>query len=166
MGLRQRNGFDGIPQPQDGGREDLNLTKYDERFILPTDARAFSGALEPTSPTASPAPPAPTAPPEPAFRDRSFVFGGDSGRASAFSPKPEEHGYVLGGQPQNAAADTGAYSTGNVGEPVKTGERPMVFVMRDDRNMYAYEYSDRLEFYRRTERGMVYCATRYKNLSR
>ncbi len=36
------------------------------------------------------------------------------------------------------------------------GERPMVFAFRQRPNIYVYEFGDRLEYYERTEFGMVW----------
>ncbi len=179
MGLRPRNGFDGMPQPQETSREELNLTKYDERYILPTDGRAFAPQSDNAgnafgSATARPAVAEQTEA-SPVARDRNYVFGGDRSRESVFSSKSEEHKYVFGdplaastGAPAQAEprANAETFSQGGGVPPVNSGERPMVFVLRDDRNMFVYEYTDRLDYYRRTEYGMSYCATKFKNLSR
>lgn len=145
MGLRQRSGFDGLSG--DAKREDLNLTKYEEKYILPTDGGASvtgteRGGVSPSglqSPVQTPAPaPDPSA--------RSFVFG--------------ERQRSFGDVQADASAPSAPYTA--PAAPTATGERPMVFVLRDDRDMYVYEYSDRLEYFRRTELGMVYCATKFK----
>lgn len=178
MGLRQRSGFDGFSQPQDVSREELNLTKYDERYIMPTDGRAFAAQSDNNNGTTDQTPAVPQSPvaqtePSPVYRDRNYVFGGDRSPAPAFATKNEERNYVFGNSPAQSSAQSdtphaqnGAYSQVGGVPPVNTGERPMVFVLRDDRNMYVYEYSDRLEYYRRTEYGMSYCATKFKNTTR
>ncbi|MCH5165967.1 MAG: hypothetical protein J1G01_06160 [Clostridiales bacterium] len=37
---------------------------------------------------------------------------------------------------------------------MQTEERPMVFVMRENKDIFVYEYSDRLEYYLKTDSSM------------
>ncbi len=168
MGLRQRNAFDGV---NTATREDLNLTKYDEKYILPTDGgygesfRAQPSLFDESGGAKSPVQ---TPAPDPA--ERNYVFGnrGETvdARSSVFGKPEKEPSQPY--PPYRAEAD--AYAP-NGARPAfdavpqyraDDSERPMVFVMRDDENMFVYEYSDRLEYYRRTDRGMVHCATKFK----
>ncbi len=152
MGLRRRNGFDGYPVHEE------NLTKYDEKFTVPTEQpTGFGSMYGGQSPVQTPAP-------DPS--DRSFVFGQSDrvdGRASVF-PQPSASAFnavppVKQEEPAPAQREFNS-------APVVSSERPMVFVLRDDENMFVYEYSDRLEYYRRTDVGMVHCATKYKARAR
>lgn len=180
MGLRHRSGFDGVNVP----REDQNLTKYDEKFILPTEPS--NGYREAPAPNplfpASGAQSAAT----PDTTDHNYVFGrresvdgrasvfgggntqGFSAQQSMFNSDPTQSGFNAA-PAQNgfnaAPAHSGFAATGNGGfsqTPTVQSERPMVFMLRDDPDMYVYEYSDRLEYFRRTQVGMVHCATKNK----
>ena len=42
-------------------------------------------------------------------------------------------------------------------ERTAVAEQPMVFALRSDAQLYVYEYSDRLEYYRNTPGGMLLC---------
>lgn len=44
----------------------------------------------------------------------------------------------------------------------KPEERPLVFRTRSDPNVYVYEYSDRLQYWRRSRKGMTLLGTEYK----
>ncbi|MCH5162808.1 MAG: hypothetical protein J1G38_04890 [Clostridiales bacterium] len=166
-GFRQRN-FDGNPT----SREDLNLTKYDEKYTYPTEPAA--GPVQQSmfqSPVQQAAPD---------LAEQSYVFGRrDSvdGRARVFgnpgASVPTQNstfGTPSQSMPYSAPAQSspfGAPSSGSAFgatpiQPAVESERPMVFMLRDDNNMFVYEYSDRLEYYRRTEVGMVHCATKFK----
>lgn len=59
-----------------------------------------------------------------------------------------------GGQPGQSA---GAPSAADEGE-----ERPYAYASRSDPNLYIYEYSDRLEYYRRMGDEMIHTSTEYK----
>ncbi|MDE7463921.1 MAG: hypothetical protein K2M48_02730, partial [Clostridiales bacterium] len=75
MGLRQRNGFDGV----NPAREDLNLTKYDEKFVYPTEPTGGDGyRAVPAS--------------EPLFS----AAGGMQRPVQTPAPDPTEHSYVFG----------------------------------------------------------------------
>ena len=195
MGIfRHRGGFDGVNQP----REDQNLTKYDQKYTLPTDLSNGGYNSVPT--------------PEPMFSgsnqqapapdpsEQSFVFGGGAqspdGRQSVFGGSQQSDGRsnVFGGAPamqqqsflggnvqpavqqpapmqqQQQSAFSGLNAGFNVA-PMNGGysapsmvqdECPMVFALRANPEMFVYEYSNRLEFFRRTEIGMVHCYTENK----
>lgn len=48
-------------------------------------------------------------------------------------------------------------------DPRSKDERPMVFATRKDPGIFIYEYTDRLQFYRKTDEGMILLATEYKD---
>ncbi|MCM1368399.1 MAG: hypothetical protein NC184_06305 [Roseburia sp.] len=101
------------------GDDELNLTKYSEKYILPTD--------------------------------------GGQPASDFYTPMP-----------QSEPAPQSAVSASASAIPVATaqsdsGERPMVFAVKSHRNMYVYEYSDRLEYYLRTENGMFLYNREAKN---
>ncbi len=162
---------------EDMPREDQNLTKYDEKYILPIDGRSPAAAVPPperadsplsapsVAPTLRGSAAAPTAPSqdrnyvfgeqarnvENSFDERKYVFGDPSYRQS--EPTYRQNEQYAGSGSYSAAVDQSAQS-----------ERPMVFVMRSNSDMYVYEYSDRLEYFRNTNLGMVYCATKFKTV--
>lgn len=88
--------------------ENLNLTKYSEKYILPTD--------------------------------------GGQDVSDLYTPPPQGD-FAPQSAPSESAIPVATAQTENV-------ERPMVFAVKSHRNMYVYEYSDRLEYYLRTENGM------------
>lgn len=92
--------------------ENLNLTKYSEKYILPTDGGAVGTQ---------------------GVSDFYTTMPQDSSSASPVSVAP---------------APTYEKAQEDI------GERPLVFAVKNHRNMYVYEYSDRLEYYLRTQNGM------------
>lgn len=167
MGLRRRNEFDGYPVPEE------NLTKYDEKFTVPTDRSESFGAAQNRMYGSGTQSPVQTPAPDPT--ERNYVFGQSAvrdGRASVFSDSRSAPFNVV--PPADRSAPSPSPSTREPdgaprefnSAPVVSSERPMVFVLRDDENMFVYEYSDRLEYYRRTDVGMVHCATKYKAKAR
>lgn len=164
MSLRRRNEFDGVNPVHEE-----NLTKYDEKFTVHTEPSVGYGMLRDSmyggaqSPVQTPAPD-PTehnyvfGRREEGADGRANVFGGD-GRQNYVSPTAREFNVVPPvKQKYNSAPAPQEFNSA----PVVSSERPMVFMLRDDENMFVYEYSDRLEYYRRTDVGMVHCATKYK----
>lgn len=99
--------------------EELNLTKFEEKYILPTDAGV------------SPAPAA---------------------------PAPSGYGFVPPAQQQTPVPSVQNYATS------PAAERPLVFALRAFKDVYVYEYSDRLEYYNHTADGMVKCNVEYKRV--
>lgn len=182
MGLRNVNGFDGTPSNPD--HEELNLTKYDEIHVMPTamvnrdrqDDSSFSGSRLARSGRSQ------------VFggnensderheQDRNYVFGNSNAQNSVSSSPAQTsmtNGYTTNVQSDGYASSMRQTSV-SVSEPVQnsstdrplvTNERPMVFVLRNDRSCFIYEYSDRLEYYKRTENGMQYYATKLKSVAR
>lgn len=105
--MRRRN-FNNYNDGNPSDEEYLNLTKYDEKYILPTDGGAYGdGGMYGVSETAA--------------------------------------------SPQARTADTAS----SAAIPVATStDRPMVFALRNYKDMYVYEYPDRLEYYVKTASGM------------
>lgn len=59
------------------------------------------------------------------------------------------------GEFSDPVAFTAAYRPNTMDEaPIPAPQPPMVFALRAYPDMYVYEYADRLEYYRRTDRGM------------
>lgn len=56
-----------------------------------------------------------------------------------------------------AAAAPAAAGVGSDAVKATAAEQPMVFALRSDAQLYVYEYSDRLEYYRNTPGGMLLC---------
>lgn len=56
-----------------------------------------------------------------------------------------------------AAAAPASAAVGSESEKTASAEQPMVFALRSDSQLYVYEYSDRLEYYRNTPGGMLLC---------
>lgn len=56
-----------------------------------------------------------------------------------------------------AATAPVAAGVGSDAEKTSAAEQPMVFALRSDAQLYVYEYSDRLEYYRNTPGGMLLC---------
>ena len=133
MGLRQRSNFDGIlPQQNESNVQDSYL-KDDDGTVA-----TYRSPLAPVDSLSA--------------DDRKYVFGDSRGSGSSFAPHSAP-------EPEPAPAPTGGFSTPDADGNI---ERPMVFVMRSEPNMYVYEFSNRLEYYRRSERGMIHCSTQAK----
>lgn len=98
----------------DGDGAEENLTKFEEKYILPTDAIS------------------PSAPPSSGY---GFL-------QNVETPRPSEENY----------------------SSAPAAERPMVFALRAFKDVYVYEYSDRLEYYNHTADGMVKCNVEYKRV--
>lgn len=186
MSWRQRGSFDGVNVP----REDENLTKYDQKYTLPTDMSngGYNSEKAPEPPMFS----GPNGTPAPDPNEQSYVFGGTQNtdnRASVFgggAQNTDGRANVFGGGAQqpaeqqspfaglnniafngvNTAPPASAAATpvggGYTAPPVVQNECPMVFALRANPEMFVYEYSDRLEYYRRTHIGMVHCYTESK----
>ncbi len=181
MGLRQRNSFDGVMN-NDTPREDLNLTKYDEKYVFPTDSGAMGTHYGENTTAAQ----ARTEQAAPASSEQNYVFGTPA--QSADRGISDERKYVFGGQNERQDNRSGVFAQNGYGagspqppfgqpaqqqdvksafdDTARSAERPMVFVLRSDKDMYVYEFSDRLEYYRRTEIGMVHCATKFRTAKR
>ena len=86
--------------------------------------------------------------------------------ASVGDPVPamQSAGSMSGYGNSGSAPEQNVYSVGRgySMEPAPAAERPMVFALREHRDVYVYEYSDRLEYYKHTSEGMVKCNTEYK----
>ncbi|MDE7463650.1 MAG: hypothetical protein K2M48_01355, partial [Clostridiales bacterium] len=113
--------------------------------------------------------------PAPDPTEHSYVFGRHEptdARASVFGSEPQSYAAQQNYTAQQNYATQQSYAAPqNYSAPAKPAyapvstvqsERPMVFMLRDDPNMFVYEYTDRLEYFRRTDVGMVHCATKYK----
>ncbi len=117
-------------------------TKYDEKYIMPTDA------VTPDFGTSSVyAAPAQEPGQTQSFRDpMSEPDGRQPSRPSFYaSPRTEQANNGYGAQ-----------------QPSSRAEAPMVFALRSDPTLFVYEFSDRLEYYRNTPTGMMLCNVEYK----
>ncbi len=117
--MRRRNFEESNPINSD----DWNLTKYDEKYILPTDGSA-NVSQDPV-------------------------------------PVPQSAASVATDMKTETVTDVYSVGRGYGRESVET-ERPMVFALRAYKDVYVYEYKDRLEYYKNTPDGMVKCNTEYK----
>ena len=112
-----------------------NLTKYDEKYILPTDGTA-NVAQDPV-----PVPQSMASVPAQGY--------GQQEQSSAATVATEQPVYSVGRGYTQAPSEIAT-------------ERPMVFALRAYKDVYVYEYSDRLEYYKHTETGMIKCNSEYK----
>lgn len=66
----------------------------------------------------------------------------------------QDNGYTRPA-PQNSGAQSGVYTQSMGGTMTEVAqERPMVFASRKHSDMYVYEYSDRVEWYLKTDKEM------------
>ena len=122
-----------------GDSDYADNTKYDEKYIMPTNA--VTPDFGTSSVYAAPAQePGQTQMFNDPMKDAEPV---QSARPSFYAAQPRsadriDSGY---GSPQS----------------VQQAEAPRVFALRSDPTLYVYEYSDRLEYYRNTPGGMLLC---------
>ena len=157
FGRRRRDGFDA---DRPAMQNNLDLTGYSEQYVLPADG-GFSNR-----------------PPREAVPETDLFGSGTFGNAkpSAAYGVQQQSNIFGGAQPVSDGMFGGAAQQGfgtaaqsaiGTADPVGASsavgtERPMVFALRNYKDMYVYEYSDRLEYYCRTENGMEYRNTEYK----
>ena len=116
-----------------GNSDYADNTKYNEKYIMPTQSSA------PDFGTSS----VYSAPAELPGQARMFNDPmGDTSRGPSL--------YANSVPPQGGNAQS------------NTAEAPKVFALRSDPTLYVYEYFDRLEYYRNTPNGMMLCNVEYK----
>ncbi|MBD5132830.1 MAG: hypothetical protein HDT28_09660 [Clostridiales bacterium] len=89
--------------------------------------------------------------------DERTVFPTDGFSVQPSAPQPMQ-------QPIPSATTTAVFDGAGVSSvpPIGT-ERPMVFASREHKDVYIYEYSDRLEYYVKMNTSMYKFNTVYKN---
>ncbi len=129
--------------PSSGNNDYADNTKYDEKYIMPTDA--VTPDFGTSSVYAAPAQ--------------------EPGRTQSFrDPMAEPDRMQPSARPSlYAAPRTEQQNTGyGASQPTQRSEAPMVFALRSDPTLFVYEFSDRLEYYRNTPTGMMLCNVEYK----
>ena len=144
----RRSRFGENPTSQDDN-DYADNTKYDEKYIMPTNAVTpdFGTSSVYAAPDRQPSHP------------QAFTDPMRDGRDNTLTPSQS----LFSSAAQNASGERmGGY--GDRQSAARQAEAPMVFALRSDPTLYVYEYSDRLEYYRKTPNGMMMCNVEYKKL--
>ncbi len=160
--MRRRGHFDEV-----GAKTDPADADFEKKYMLPTDD--YFGATSPDQVTVRP-----TSLSSEATPSAPQSYGANNqglGSAQNYNGNNQSYGapqsYNANGQsygaPQSYNANGQGYGTAQgLGAEKPVTERPMVFALRSDSSLYVYEFSDRLEFYRNTDGGMLLCNVEYK----